>query len=471
MVTSSKYRKEAVSYRDALNRLLALWDYERYAGQRGPRTKFSLDRMSLLLQSLRNPHLTARSVHVAGTKGKGSTTAMIASVLTSQGYLTGMFTSPHLHTFRERISIDRTPITEGDFCLLVDELWPHLEQVSKDSKEGSPSLFEALTAMAFLHFRNAKADFQVVEVGLGGRLDSTNLVHPQVSVLTPISLDHTAILGNSVEVIAKEKAGIVKPGVPVVSAPQVYAAENVIHKTCEDTGAPLIRVGTDVKWKIKESDSESQSFEIHGRFAAHQLHMGLLGDYQIENAATAVGALECLTEQGWNISDRAVSDGFRKVKWPCRLEVLQDHPLLIVDGAHNPSSVSRLCNALPKSFGFRRVVLICGVSKDKNLDSIVEQLARLNPAVVTTTSRHPRSAPAPLLSKMFAHKDINVWETGDVPEAVRTAKKIAQPQDVILATGSLFLAAEVREVILGLEPEYYPEPDLLPDFHKKVSDE
>lgn len=446
-----------MDYKTALHRLLGLVDFERYLGPRGSRTKFNLARMAALLQSLDNPHLNTPTVHIAGTKGKGSTTAMVSSVLTSQGYVTGMFISPHLHTFRERICVNGTPVSEAEFCSLVDEVWPHQERVGQDGEYGPPSLFETLTAMAFLHFRRLKADFQVLEVGLGGRLDSTNLVCPSVCVITPISLDHTAILGDSVEQIAMEKAGIVKPGVPVISAPQPPEAKEVVRRVCRGNSAPLVEVGSDIRWREGPSSLDGQSFRVEGRLGYHQLRMPLLGDYQLENAATTVGALESLVEQGHEISSRAMVEGFSNVDWPCRMEVLQRGPLVVADGAHNPYSMQRLCRGLPRYFRFRRLVSIFGASRDKNLERMIDALAAMDPVVVATRSRHPRSAAASSLAQTFALKGVEVYQADGVAEALERARSIAGQEDVILATGSLFVAAEVREAVLGLEPETYPE--------------
>ena len=316
-----------MDYSTALNRLLSLVDYERLQRSSDPRMKFDLGRMKALIQSLGNPHLDTSTVHIAGTKGKGSTAAMVASVLSDQGYTTGMFSSPHLHTFRERISINGSLVSEGEFGALVAEVWPHLEGVNLDKDDDHVTFFEVLTAMAFLLFRWRKADFQVLEVGMGGRLDSTNLVLPQVCAITPVSLDHTVILGDRVELVAQEKAGIIKPGVVVVSAPQPLEAKTVIRRVCQEKEARLIEVGGDIRWRKGTSSLEGQSFLVQGRLDDYQLWMPLLGDYRVENAATAVGVLEVLREQGWELSTQAMIDGFKQVSWPCRMEVLQRKPL------------------------------------------------------------------------------------------------------------------------------------------------
>ena len=449
-----------MDYRSSLGLLLGLVDFERFRGPRGPRVKFDLSRMEALLSRLDNPQLAIPAVHVAGTKGKGSTTAMVASALTQQGYKTGAFTSPHLHTFRERISVDGEPVSEGEFASLVEMVWPHVCNVGDDGRFGGVTLFETLTAMAFMHFREFAADFQVLEVGLGGRLDSTNLVQPQACAIMSISLDHTAILGESVELIAREKAGIVKPGVPVVSAPQQPTAMEVIRRVCRSMDAPLWEAGRDIAWEADGESLSGQSFSIRGRLGEYTLTMPLLGSHQLENAAVAVGVLECLNERGWEINIDAIRRGFDKVQWPCRLEVLEREPPLLCDGAHNPDSMTRLREFLEAFFVGRRPVVIFGASRDKNVGQMMDALAPLNPVVVVTLSRHPRASSLAELVRGFSMRGVEVHQSLDVWHAVQKARSLMPKGGYMLATGSLFLAAEVREVALGIEPELYTEIDM-----------
>jgi len=449
-----------LEYRDSLGLLLGLVDFERFRGPRGPRVKFDLSRMEALLKRLGDPHLVVPSVHVAGTKGKGSTTAMVSSVLTGQGYRTGTFTSPHLHTFRERISVDGEPVSEREFASLVERVRPLVCEVSEDGRYGEVTLFETLTAMAFIHFREIGADFQVLEVGLGGRLDSTNLVAPEACAITSISLDHTAILGDSVDMIAREKAGIVKTGAPVVSAPQPPPAMEEIRQVCIEKDAPLLEVGRDIALTAGEEDLSGQSFTISGRLREYGLTMPLLGPHQLENAAVSVGVLECLMERGWEVGVDAFLRGFENVKWPCRLEVLERDPPLLCDGAHNPDSMERLAGFLEKFFEGRRPVVVFGASRDKNLGRMMDALAPLMPVVVVTQSRHPRAASLAELVKGFAMRGLEVHQSMDTWRAVQKARSLVSKNGYMVATGSLFLAAEVREVALGIEPELYGEFDM-----------
>ena len=454
-------------YRRALDRLLGLIDYERTTSSDGTRVRYDLSRIRALASRLGDPHLGRPTVHVAGTKGKGSTAAMCAAALTSQGYRTGLFTSPHLHTFRERIGLDGRPVSEDEFAGLVEEIWTHLEWVGENAGHGHVTMFEALTAMAFCHFR-ARADAQVVEVGLGGRLDTTNLVDPTVCAITSLSLDHTAVLGNTIEAIAAEKAGIVKEGVPVVTAPQDPGAMAVIESTCRRKGARLIKVGEDVTWTRGSHGSGGQDVTVRGRLGEYHIFMPLLGGHQMENAAASVGILEALEEAGVPVSPRAVVQGLSGVSWPCRMEVLSSSPLVVCDGAHNDDSAARLRQSLREYLDFEDVSLVVGISRDKDLKAIVRELAAIGDdgagslrRVVAARSRHPRSRPAEEVAETFrqAKPSLEVDTSEGVGEAVLQAASRSQPGSLVLATGSLFVAAEAREAVLGIEPELYPDLD------------
>lgn len=474
---------DIVNYRSALHRLMQLVDYERITSQPRTRIRYDLRRMEALLHSLGEPHLDTPTIHIAGTKGKGSTAAMCASVLTSQGYRTGLFTSPHLHTFRERIQLDGIPVTEEEFAALTEHVWPHMERVNDSEETGEVTLFETLTAMAFCHF-SERADFQVLEVGLGGRLDTTNLSHPRVCAITSLSLDHTSILGDTIQQIAAEKAGIIKDGIPVVTAPQVPEAMEVIESVCRDMDAPLVKVGKDLTWARGQGGPEGQSFEVSGRLGNYNLWTPLIGDYQIENAAVALGVLEILTEDTFEVSAPALERGFRSVSWPCRLEVLGEAPLVVCDGAHNPYSVAKLRETLPEYLRFNRVVPILGVSQDKNMEGIIGELIALfkcdqpnlisplldegqRRTIIVTSSRHPRATPTSSLAKAIRHHVISdpgvgelnfeVIEVAGVEQALAVALDKVGVDDLVLVTGSLFVAAEAREAYYGIEPELYPE--------------
>ena len=446
-----------MDYNTALRQLLSLTDYERAAGLAARHPRYDLGRIEAFLERLGHPHKCAPVVHIAGTKGKGSTAVLCASALMAQGYSVGLYTSPHLHSFRERISVDGHPLSESEFASLVEEMWPMVVEFSRSGGLGSLTLFETLTAMAFWQFSKRRVDFQVVEVGLGGRLDSTNVVEPEVCVITSLSLDHTSILGETMEKIAYEKAGIVKPGVVTVSAPQRGEPREVLVEVCASRGAVLIEVERTISWSPGEVTLEGQGFHVDGRLGSYDLWMPLLGDYQLENAAASVATLEVLMEKGYTITPEALARGFSRVEWPCRLEVLRRSPLLVADGAHNPYSAGRLREAISSYFPFRRVILVFGALGDKNLLGMVEELSQLSPTVVATRSRHPRSVASSKVAKAFRGQGVSATAVEGVREAVVRALDMAHEEDLVLVAGSLFVAAEVREFQKGIAAEVYPE--------------
>ena len=450
-----------MEYRNAIDSLLSLVDHER-TGIPNPRQKriFDLGRMEAFLDRLGNPQRAAKTIHVAGTKGKGSTAALCDAALRAAGYRTGFYSSPHLHSFRERIRINSQPISEAEFSRLVEQLWSAQEWIGQHTELGNITLFEFMTGMAFQCFADNQSDFQVIEVGLGGRLDATNVLDSDVCVITPISRDHTAILGDSIAEIASEKAGIIKPGRPVVIAPQVPEARSVILETCRERSATPVQVGKDVTWKAGASSIEGQDFTVKGLSGEYQLRLPLLGKHQLDNAASAVAALESFIAQGHSIPGEAIQRGFESVVWPCRMEVLGRDPLVVADGAHNDDSVNILLDAIAGYLDYRRLLLVVGFSRDKSVSDMVGRLSKAGPVVFACRSRHPRSAPPEQIVDLFRENGVKAVEAGHTADALAQAKQVAREGDLILVTGSLFVAAEARECILGIEPEVYP--DLLP---------
>ena len=449
-----------MDYKKAVDRLLSLTDLERVSGQATHVRRYDLARMAALLDRVGNPHLGLPTAHITGTKGKGSTAALISSVLGAQGYRPGLFTSPHLHSFRERIQYMNQPVTEEEFASLVEELWPTVERMNRDVTYGEVTTFELLTAMAFAHFKGQGADVQVVEVGLGGRLDSTNLVKPSVCVITSISLDHTHILGDTVEQIAEDKAGIIKSGSVAVIGPQVPQAMGVIERVCREKEVPLVSVERECSWTRRASDLDGQSFRLSTSWGEFDLWTPLLGGHQLENAATALAALQMMAQRGLSLSRDALDRGFRSVKWPGRLEVLGRAPLLVADGAHNPHSASRLVEALKECFEFRRLIGVVGVLADKGLEGIAQELAKGLSIAVATRSRHPRSASPAMVAAAFRRAGVEAQEVATTGDALEYAMGLANEDDLVVVTGSLFVVAEAREAVLGIPPETYPS--LLP---------
>ena len=449
-----------LSYDGALRRVMGLADFERSTHSPG-HAAFHLERMTLLMEQLDCAHLAVPTVHVAGTKGKGSTSAMIASILTAQGYKVGLYTSPHLHSATERIRVNGQPISQQQFAAVVERIWPTVERIGSSGGYGGVTTFEAMTAMAFVHFRDIGADFQVMEVGLGGRLDSTNIVKPRVCAITSISLDHTATLGDTVAKIAFEKAGIIKEGVPVIVAPQTDEAMTVIVDVARQRGAPLLSVAEHSSWQKRRSDMCGQVFTLTSAENAYELETPLLGDYQMENAATAVAVAETLRGKGVELDDDSIRRGVRDVHWPARLQVLatpdKGGKLLVVDGAHNPYSMERLVEALREHFSYERLILIFGALSGHSATGMLSALLPLSPEVLATHSRHPRSASGATIAKVATELGLKIAFTSEnVGEAARRALEMASEKDLVLGTGSLSIAAEITEEVQGIPPELYP---------------
>ena len=451
-----------MDYSQSINLLLSMVDHER-AGYGGPRQRVipDLGRVTALLNRLDSPQdAAAATIHITGTKGKGSTAALCDAALRAGGYRTGFFSSPHLHHFRERIRIDSQPIEEHQFAELVDQLWPVARWVSQETDLGFVTLFEFMTAMAFQCFAHEQVEFQTIEVGLGGRLDATNVVRPHVCVITSISLDHTGILGDTIAQIAADKAGIIKPGATVVIGPQRPEALSVLLEACRELSIDPIQVGRDITWERGPSTIDGQRLVVRGRLDRYHLKIPLLGRHQSENAATAVAALEALRERGHTVMSGAMRSGFDHVVWPCRMEVLSRDPLVVADGAHNVYSMETLLESVPEYLGHDRLLLVVGFSRDKDVVEMVRRLAQVGDLVFATRSRHPRSMASRDVADNFRELGVEVTELRSTADALASALEMAGPGDLVLGTGSLFVAAEMREAVLGIEPELYP--DLLP---------
>jgi len=433
-----------MAYQQAIDYLSSYTDYEKVGMPHDP-ALYDLRRVVELLAQLGNPHLKARSVHITGTNGKGSTAAMLASVLTTSGYTTGLYTSPHLHTWRERIRVDGELISEEELVSVVEKLKPEVEAVNRRDTYGQLTTFEILTALAFTYFERKGVDFQVLEVGMGGRFDATNIITPEVCVITSISLDHTEVLGSSLAEIADEKAAIIKPGSSVVTSSQVDEVAHVIREACLNCGVGLVRLGSDVTWQGLSFDLDGQFLQVEGRLGSYQLSIPLLGDFQLENAATAVATLEVLVEKGFNISTDSITDGLARVSWPGRLQVLGHHPFLVADGAHNPDSARRLIQSLKQCFDFDRATLVVGASSDKNIAGVVSELFPLFDKVIVTRSRHPRAMAPALLRDEFARRGVEAEIADDIPAALSRAASLVHDRDLICVTGSLFVVAEAIE--------------------------
>jgi dihydrofolate synthase/folylpolyglutamate synthase len=430
-------------YQQTLDYLYSFIDYETMHQPRSA-VHYDLRRMDELLLRLGNPHLKARTIHIAGTKGKGSTAAMIASVLTTAGYKTGLYTSPHLIDLRERIRIDGKLISKAEMAKLTERLKTEAVRVNEGVEYGKLTTFELLTTLGFMFFAEQKADFQVMEVGLGGRLDATNVVNPEVCVITTIGLDHTDILGHTLAQIAGEKAGIIKPGVPVVSACQKSEAAQVIIRVCHEKNTRLICIGKDISYIDMGTTRNWQLIDIHGRLGDYRVKMPLLGQYQQANGAAAVGALEVLVEKGFKFSQDKIISGLGKVHWPGRFQVIQRHPLVVVDGAHNPAAAHELKKAIGVYPGIanRHSILVIGTSSDKDYAGMAQEIAPTFDAVVVTRSSHPRSLDISILAGEFQKHGIEVQTNTSVAGALAQAVVMAGENGFVCATGSLFIVGE-----------------------------
>ncbi len=434
-----------MDYQQAIDYLSSYTDYEVVPRLAHNAANYDLRRVDELLSRLGNPHLKARSVHIAGTNGKGSTAAMIASVLTASGYATGLYTSPHLHTWRERIRVDGELISEAGLAALVERLKPEAEAVNQKATYGRLTTFELLTSLAFAHFAQKGAHFQVLEVGMGGKFDATNVITPEVCIITSISFDHTEVLGSSLVEIAAEKAGIIKPGGVVVTSPQPDEVDRVMENTCESCGAKLVRVGSDVTMQDVRFDVNRQLVRVKGRLDTYELSIPLIGRHQLDNAATAVATLEVLAERGFDISRDSITYGMAQVNWPGRLQIVSRRPLIVVDGAHNPDGARKLRESLEQYFDFERAILVIGTSDDKDIAGVVSQLVPLFNKVIVTRAHHPRSIAPAAIAAEFARHGVEAQVVDDAPAALSRAVALAGDKDLICVAGSLFVVAEAIE--------------------------
>ena len=435
-----------MNYKQAEDYLNSFVNYEQIPGITYAQAGYSLSHVEELLNRMGNPELAARTIHIAGTKGKGSAAAMIAGVLSGSGYKTGLYTSPHFHTLRERITIDGPMISAAEFADALAVVKPFIESMKRDASFRQLTYFEALTALAFLYFQKKRVDFQVLEVGLGGRLDATNVVpQPTVSIITTISLDHTQILGSTLQEIAREKAGIIKHGCWVVIAPQPEEAASAIMDICQEKEAKTVQIGKDVTWYKTGGDLHHQSLVIESKTGRHEVSIPLLGDFQLENAATAVATLEILASEGFAISTADIAQGIAHVKWPGRFQIMREHPTVVVDGAHNVASMRRLVNNVKAYFPDKGVSLVFGTSCDKDIPGITNELALLSPQVIVTQASQSRAAHAATLVAEFAKRGIDPEVGKTVTEAISRALSLASKTDVICVTGSLFVVAEALD--------------------------
>jgi dihydrofolate synthase/folylpolyglutamate synthase len=435
-----------MTYDEAVRYLLTLGK-ELAAPRQARVQKFGLENISILSEYLGAPHRACPCVHIAGTNGKGSTAAMLDSTLLTAGLRTGLYTSPHLERMNERIRIAGKNLSDTEFaasCTRVIEAAEH--SMASGALAAHPTYFECLTAMAFDAFARAQVDFAVYEVGMGGRLDATNLVTPEVAVITQIDFDHENYLGHSIEEIASEKTGIIKPGGWVVSAAERPEARAVIARRAAELDARLVEI--DCAYRVSELHAEDGCYRAAVSSANSKrtipLALPLPGRFQVRNALTAVAAARLLAERGFPVDDDAIARGIANVRWPGRLERLADHPTIFLDGTHNPAGARELLAFWQDHFPGRRILLVYGAMRDKAVDEICGLLFPHAGTVILTAPRQSRAISADVLGEMTGHLARELEIVAEPAAALERALELAQSDDVIFATGSLYLVGDLR---------------------------
>jgi dihydrofolate synthase/folylpolyglutamate synthase len=435
-----------MNFQEAVRYLLSL-GMELAAPTQAAAAKFNLENITILAKNLGHPEQKYPSIHIAGTNGKGSTAAFLESILRHAGYRTGLYTSPHLERINERIRVNGDEIPDAAFAAVFSGIQRTIEQLLADGTLWAhPTFFECMTAIAFVHFAEAGVEFAVFETGLGGRLDATNILTPKVSVITHIDFDHENFLGHSLREIAGEKAGIIKPGVPVVIAGQRDEAREVLVAKAHEQGSPVIET-------LGAFEIESQEI-VNGRVRAalQEIATGTLfdiapqlaGRFQLQNALNAVAAARLLRSQGARIDDAAVEMGIATAAWPGRIEKVHSHPDIYLDGAHNPSAARELATFLQENFSGRKLFLIFGALRDKAVDEIAGILFPLASEVIFTEPRSSRSISAAQLAEIAAHHAAKSEIIPNAEQALSAALAKAAPTDVICITGSLYLVGDLR---------------------------
>jgi len=448
----------SVEYRAALKYLYDRINYERVRPKDLSGRVFKLERMQTLLEHLGKPQQQVSVVHIAGTKGKGSTAVMLAEILSAAGLRTGLFTSPHIERVEERLQIDGSMPTEPEFIALVNKVRAAADIMDHPPDAMPPTFFELTTAMGWLFFLQAKADIAVLEVGLGGRLDSTNICNPLVTIITNISRDHTAILGDTLAEIAAEKGGIIKPGVPVISGVMVEEPQRVIEKICQERSAPLLQLDRDFSFTYSAIEQNSSPDLAHTDIDVRtwksnksNIPVLLAGAHQAKNATLAIAATELLAEQFCLFTDSIIRRGMQTVNWPLRVETVQQRPTIVVDSAHNCASIRELLNTLPtKSNGQR--LLIASISRDKDVRGMLQLLLpQFDKIILTEFQGNPRALPLDdlinLAEQLIPDND-KLISASTPADAWQNAQQLLTAADSLCVTGSFFIAAELRTLIL-----------------------
>lgn len=399
---------------------------------------FGLTQEERILNAIGNPHREIQAIHIGGTNGKGSTAAMMGSILQKEGYRVGLYTSPHLSRFTERIKVNGKEIEEEEVAALTGWMRKEIETAGITPPF---TFFDFTTAMALYHFKEKLVDLAILEVGLGGRLDSTNVIDPLISVITNIAKDHEAYLGKSILKIAREKAGIIKKGRPLITAATQPSVLRLFSKICEGMGSPYYRVGKEFRYLRVEDGGfhyEGLDRKLWG------VRLNLKGFHQVTNATTALGSMEVLEDLGYRVSTEAMINGLKEVDWPGRLEVVSSSPKVILDGAHNPAGALVLKECLEKEFQYHHLILLIGIMKDKDIQPMLHLLAPLADHIILTKPHTDRAAPPSVLKKALGENEKKAEITEDFKEAIKRGLLLTQGEDLLCITGSLYTVGEAR---------------------------
>jgi dihydrofolate synthase/folylpolyglutamate synthase len=442
------------SFKQAEDFLLQTIDYEKLTQYKYDTTSFDLKRMEEMMSFVGNPHKRSKCVHITGTKGKGSTAIIIASILKELGLRTGLFTSPHLIYLGERMKVNDIMIPKNTFVQLISKLKPYIDSTVLKNPTLMPTFFEIVTAIAFLYFERMKVDISVLEVGMGGRLDSTNIIKPEVAVITPVGYDHMDKLGCTLEKIAYEKAGIIKESVPVVSSIQTPKALTIITKTSKEKNAHLYLIGKDVSIHdikiIQRNGLHGTECQIKTwRNSYENVFLPLIGRHQIENCATAIATIEVLSEAGViNADNETIINALAKVKCPARIEVISNNPLIVLDTAHTVASMKILKESIQETLSYKNLILVIGLSSDKDIEGVLREIVCIADNLILTRTGNTREADPEHMAvvvKSFYPKKPLVIE--DIDEALNEATRIATKEDLICITGSFFLAGKAKKIV------------------------
>jgi dihydrofolate synthase/folylpolyglutamate synthase len=399
---------------------------------------FGLTQVERILDAIGNPHREIQAIHIGGTNGKGSTAAMASSILQKEGYRVGLYTSPHLTRFTERIKVNGKEIEEEDVAALVESMKKQIEAAGVTPPF---TFFDFTTAMALSYFNWKMVDLAILEVGLGGKFDSTNVVDPLISVITNIAKDHEAYLGKTILKIAGEKAGIIKKGRPLITAATQPQVLRLFSKICQGKESPFFRVGKEFR-SVRGEDGD---FDYEGlNRKLWSIHLNLMGSHQVLNATTALGAMEVLEDLGYPVSTSAMVDGLREVDWPGRLELVSSSPRVVLDGAHNPAGALVLKESLEKEFQYHHLILLVGIMKDKDIQSMLHLLAPLADHIILTRPHTDRATPPALLKKALNQNGEKAEVAEDLKEAIERGLSLAQKEDLLCITGSLYTVGEAR---------------------------